>query len=210
MHHSSRLGHHGSGSAHAQSIGGRQDGRVDRPHEWRAIHPRFGSGLARGRVRCVGRSVRRAWCAHRRSNRDTSDGVDPGSHHRRVPGSWRALRLDAHETTTRSNGAVVDRWPRRRGVASCDRRGRRLARRFPHSRANGPTRENVARRTARKLLPDFEDDPDLILAEIDHYRDVGVTHLVPEPRQRTLDGYLRAMERQAELLRAAGVAMEDM
>lgn len=55
----------------------------------------------------------------------------------------------------------------------------------------------------------LEDDHDLILAEIDHYRDVGVTHLVPEPRQRTLDGYLRATEIQAELLRRAGVTMVD-
>ena len=49
------------------------------------------------------------------------------------------------------------------------------------------------------------DDPDLILAEIDHYREVGVTHLVPEPSQRTLDGYLRSIEATADLMRRAGV-----
>jgi len=54
-----------------------------------------------------------------------------------------------------------------------------------------------------------DDDNDLILAEIDHYREVGVTHFVPEPRQRTIDGYLRAMEMQADLFRRAGVMMDD-
>ena len=53
----------------------------------------------------------------------------------------------------------------------------------------------------------LEDDHDLILAEIDHYREVGVTHLVPEPRQRTLDGYLASTEAMAKLLRQAGVEM---
>jgi len=54
-----------------------------------------------------------------------------------------------------------------------------------------------------------DDDNDLILTEIDHYREVGVTHFVPEPRQRTIDGYLRAMEMQADLFRRAGVMMVD-
>lgn len=54
-----------------------------------------------------------------------------------------------------------------------------------------------------------DDDNDLILAEIDHYREVGVTHFVPEPRQRTIDGYLRAIEMQADLFRRAGVMMVD-
>jgi probable F420-dependent oxidoreductase len=54
-----------------------------------------------------------------------------------------------------------------------------------------------------------DDDNDLILAEIDHYREVGVTHFVPEPRQRTIDGYLRAIEMQADLFRRAGVMMDD-
>lgn len=55
----------------------------------------------------------------------------------------------------------------------------------------------------------LEDDRDLILAEIDHYREVGVTHLVPEPRQRTMDGYLRSIEATAEVLRTAGVSMAE-
>jgi len=53
----------------------------------------------------------------------------------------------------------------------------------------------------------LEDDPDVILAELDHYREIGVTHVVPEPRQRTLDGYLRSIESLAELLVRADVAM---
>ncbi|MSO60379.1 MAG: TIGR03619 family F420-dependent LLM class oxidoreductase [Ilumatobacteraceae bacterium] len=53
----------------------------------------------------------------------------------------------------------------------------------------------------------LEDDHDIILAEIDHYQEVGVTHLVPEPRQRTVDAYLRAIEAQADLFRRAGVTM---
>jgi probable F420-dependent oxidoreductase len=51
------------------------------------------------------------------------------------------------------------------------------------------------------------DDPEMILAEIDHYREVGVTHLVPEPSQRTLDGYLRSIEALADLLVRADVSM---
>ncbi len=53
----------------------------------------------------------------------------------------------------------------------------------------------------------LEDDNDLILAELDHYREVGVTHVVPEPRQRTMSGYLESIEATAELLRRGGVAM---
>jgi probable F420-dependent oxidoreductase len=51
----------------------------------------------------------------------------------------------------------------------------------------------------------LEDDNDLILAELDHYREVGVTHVVPEPRQRTVDGYLKSIEATAELLRRGDV-----
>lgn len=54
----------------------------------------------------------------------------------------------------------------------------------------------------------LEDDNDLILAEIDHYREVGVTHLVPEPRQRTVDKYLESIEAMATLLRRADVVMQ--
>lgn len=55
----------------------------------------------------------------------------------------------------------------------------------------------------------LEDDNDLILAELDHYREIGVTHLVPEPRQRTADGYMKSIEAMATLLRRADVAMVE-
>ena len=53
------------------------------------------------------------------------------------------------------------------------------------------------------------DDRDMILAELDAYREVGITHLVPEPRQRSLDDYLRSIEATADVLRLGGVAMHD-
>lgn len=53
----------------------------------------------------------------------------------------------------------------------------------------------------------LEDDRDLILDELDRYREAGVTHLVPEPRQRTMDGYLRSIEATAEVLRVGGATM---
>ena len=55
----------------------------------------------------------------------------------------------------------------------------------------------------------LEDDHDLIRAELDHYREVGVTHVVPEPRQRTVDDYLRSIEQLAALLAESGVAMDS-
>jgi hypothetical protein len=51
------------------------------------------------------------------------------------------------------------------------------------------------------------DNHDTILAELDHYLAIGVDHFVPEPRQRTLDDYLRSTEMQAELFRRAGFEM---
>ena len=52
------------------------------------------------------------------------------------------------------------------------------------------------------------DEEDLILYEIDRYREVGVTHLVPEPRQRTVDLYMESMQKMANILVRAGVEME--
>lgn len=54
------------------------------------------------------------------------------------------------------------------------------------------------------------DDADIILGEIDEYRRAGVTHLVPEPRQRHPDDYLRAIEVQAALFDRAGVSMQHV
>lgn len=79
--------------------------------------------------------------------------------------------------------------------------------------------ERRARRLRRdRPEPDFvismrtgwdalEDDHDTILGELDQYREIGVTHLVPEPRQRNLDDYLRSIEAMAALLESAGVEL---
>jgi hypothetical protein len=53
------------------------------------------------------------------------------------------------------------------------------------------------------------DEEDLIMFEIDRYREVGVTHLVPEPRQRTVDLYVESMEKMANILARAGVEMKN-
>jgi hypothetical protein len=53
------------------------------------------------------------------------------------------------------------------------------------------------------------DEEDLIMFEIDRYREVGVTHLVPEPRQRTVDLYMESMEKMANILARAGVEMKN-
>jgi probable F420-dependent oxidoreductase len=53
------------------------------------------------------------------------------------------------------------------------------------------------------------DEEDLIMYEIDRYREIGVTHLVPEPRQRTVDLYLESMEKMANILVRAGVEMKN-
>jgi probable F420-dependent oxidoreductase len=53
------------------------------------------------------------------------------------------------------------------------------------------------------------DEEDLIMYEIDRYREVGVTHLVPEPRQRTVDLYMESMEKMASILARAGVEMKN-
>lgn len=51
----------------------------------------------------------------------------------------------------------------------------------------------------------LEDSADTILGELDDYIDAGVTHLVPEPRQRNIDDYLRSMEKLVSLMSRAGV-----
>lgn len=55
----------------------------------------------------------------------------------------------------------------------------------------------------------LEDDNDAILAELDHYREIGVNHFVPEPRQRTMDRYLESIEGLASLLVRGGVEMKS-
>ena len=50
------------------------------------------------------------------------------------------------------------------------------------------------------------DNPDAILRELEAYREAGVQHFVSEPRQRTLDDYLRSIEALAALCTRAGIA----
>lgn len=50
----------------------------------------------------------------------------------------------------------------------------------------------------------LEDDHDSLLTQIDRLRELGFTHIVAEPRQRTLDGYRRSSEALAEVFRRAG------
>jgi probable F420-dependent oxidoreductase len=52
------------------------------------------------------------------------------------------------------------------------------------------------------------DDHDIILGQLDDLVAAGVTHFVPEPRQRTIDDYLRSIEQLAKLLQSAGLAMD--
>lgn len=51
----------------------------------------------------------------------------------------------------------------------------------------------------------LDDSADTILGELDDYIAAGVTHVVPEPRQRDADDYLRSMEKLADLMSHAGV-----
>ena len=74
-------------------------------------------------------------------------------------------------------------------------------------RADRPEPEFVI--SMRTRWDPLEDDPDTILGELDHYREIGVTHVVPEPRQRNLDNYLRSIEAMAELLVRADVTMAN-
>jgi hypothetical protein len=53
------------------------------------------------------------------------------------------------------------------------------------------------------------DDFDTILGELDDYIAAGVTHVVPEPRQRNMDDYLRSIEALAGLMARAGVTFEE-
>jgi hypothetical protein len=52
----------------------------------------------------------------------------------------------------------------------------------------------------------LDDDADTILGELDDYIAAGVTHFVPEPRQRNIDDYLRSMDQLVALMTRAGVS----
>lgn len=49
----------------------------------------------------------------------------------------------------------------------------------------------------------LEDDRDLIVAELEEYDEIGVQHIVAEPKQRTIDDWLRCGEAFAEILQVA-------
>lgn len=53
----------------------------------------------------------------------------------------------------------------------------------------------------------LEDDHDTLLRGIDRLRDLGITHIAPEPRQRTQSDYLRSIDRFATLSSRAGITM---
>jgi probable F420-dependent oxidoreductase len=72
-------------------------------------------------------------------------------------------------------------------------------------RAERPEREFVL--SVRAMWDGLEDDHDGILRCIEHLQTLGVTHIVGEPRQRTLDDYLRSAEQLAGLFRRAGATM---
>lgn len=70
-------------------------------------------------------------------------------------------------------------------------------------RAGRPEREfTISMRTRWDAL---EDDRDMIVAELEEYAEIGVQHVVAEPRQRTLDGWLRCGEAFAEILETANL-----
>lgn len=52
----------------------------------------------------------------------------------------------------------------------------------------------------------LEDDADLIVAELEEFAEVGVQHIVAEPRQRTLDDWLRCQDAFADILARADLA----
>lgn len=52
------------------------------------------------------------------------------------------------------------------------------------------------------------DNHDQILSEFDALREAGVTHFVPEPRQRTLADYLRSIESLSELMKRGGASLD--
>ncbi len=81
------------------------------------------------------------------------------------------------------------------------------------------TKRIVARLRLARPDPDFvismrtrrdpmADNHDQILSEFDALREAGVTHFVPEPRQRTLADYLRSIESLSELMKRAGASLD--
>jgi hypothetical protein len=51
----------------------------------------------------------------------------------------------------------------------------------------------------------LEDDKNLIASEIKEYILVGITHFVPEPRQRNVDDYMNSVRILKNILEESGV-----
>jgi probable F420-dependent oxidoreductase len=61
--------------------------------------------------------------------------------------------------------------------------------------------------SVRAFWDGLDDDHATLHRSIDHLRELGITHIVAEPRQRTEADYLRSIDRLAEIFGRAGVAM---
>lgn len=70
-------------------------------------------------------------------------------------------------------------------------------------RAARPEKDFVL--TVRAFWDGLEDDPDTLLRSVDLLRDLGITHIAAEPRQRTEADYLRSVDRLTKVFHRAGV-----
>ena len=52
------------------------------------------------------------------------------------------------------------------------------------------------------------DNHDQILRDFDAFRQTGVTHFVPEPRQKTLADYLQSIESLSDLMNRGGASLD--
>jgi alkanesulfonate monooxygenase SsuD/methylene tetrahydromethanopterin reductase-like flavin-dependent oxidoreductase (luciferase family) len=82
------------------------------------------------------------------------------------------------------------------------------------------TKEYVSTLRLTRAEPDFvismrtswdsmADNRDKILSEFDVFREAGVIHFVPQPRQQNLASYLRSIEVLAELMQRAGASFDS-
>ena len=80
-----------------------------------------------------------------------------------------------------------------------------LIRELKTVREGRPEKEFVL--SIRAMWDGLDDDHDEILATIEQLQALGVTHITADPRQRTLDGYLRSTEQLAKVFARAGATM---
>ena len=55
----------------------------------------------------------------------------------------------------------------------------------------------------------IEDDIKKIVSELNDYMEVGVTHFLPEPRQRRIEKYLQSVQILADIFHESGIHMSD-